>query len=128
MQNTIRRNALVLLLLVRPSPLAGAVPAIDPTGMYLCSGTMAQKTYSLGLEVRTVGETYELLWNQDGQPTHVGVGVLDRNELAVTFVTKQESAGTALYHVSTNQLDGVWSFVRDPQLETETCLKHGKDA
>lgn len=131
MGNLTRTSLLLLLLAVLTSAgiIAAVAPGeIDPSGSYLCLGTMDGKPYAISLFVEKAGETYEATWSQAGQPTHLGVGVADRNELAFTFVSIQESAGTALCHISATALHCVWAFVREPKVETEDCTRHGKDA
>lgn len=123
-----RTRVLVICALFSPAIWLrlSAAESFDAAGIYRCTGTMDGKTYSIALEVEQKDDTYELLWSTNGQPTHVGVAVMDRNEMAVTFVTVQQSAGTALYHVTATALTGVWAFVREPRQEPETCTRIGK--
>jgi hypothetical protein len=92
---------------------AAAEPvAADPAalpGLYDCRGTGADgKPYRGAVIIDSDGDRFVLRWIISEQLTAIGVGVRDRDMLAVSFFGA-EPGGVVLYRIEGERLIGHWS-------------------
>ena len=107
---------LPVVLLVWAGPLVGAAAAApaaaDPPalpGLYDCRGTGADgKPYRGAVIIDSDGDRFVLRWIISEQLTAIGVGVRERDMLAVSFFGAVPG-GVVLYRIEGERLIGHWS-------------------
>jgi hypothetical protein len=99
-----RRIALSVVALM----LSYGVALADPVGIYTLEGTNpgGQGKYTGDVAVVKTGETYKVVWHVGGA-TYVGTGIGDKDFIAVSYKSGDDS-GVALYG---READGSWSGV-----------------
>jgi hypothetical protein len=99
--------------------VAGAALA-DPVGRYEVEGTNpgGDSKYSGDVAVERTGDTYRVVWNVAGQ-RYVGTGIGDKNFIAVSYRSGDQT-GLALYaEESEGTWVGVWAYAGAKQVGTE---------
>lgn len=99
--------------------IAGAALA-DPVGRYAVSGTNpgGDSKYSGDVSVERTGDTYRVVWQVGGQ-RYVGTGIGDKNFLAVSYRSGDQT-GLALYAENDDGTwIGVWTYAGGKQVGTE---------
>lgn len=95
------------------------VVALLLSSNYQCSGEAPRGAYQVPLSIQAKGDNYFLTW---GDGTLVGLGVLQGNQLAVSFVDmKSGGLGVILYEIKGGQLFGRWA-VGDGKFYQESCM------
>jgi hypothetical protein len=88
-------------------PLGSAEPG-DVSGVYRCTGSVGDdKPYSGIVVIEKWGESYHLQWYFPAGLAAVGVGVLNGDALAVSYVAP--AVGVILYRLDGQQLTGRWT-------------------
>ncbi len=112
-----------------PAALAAAlvvsiVPAVaDPVGRYDIEGTNPGSTsrYRGTVSVEKTGATYRVIWDVGGT-RYVGTGIGDRDFLAVSY-RSGDNTGLALYgHDSNGVWQGIWTYSNGREIGTEKWI------
>jgi hypothetical protein len=100
--------------------LVASAALASPVGTYDVSGTNpgGKTTYSGSVSVEKTGATYRVVWVVAGQ-RFVGTGIGDKNFLAVSYRSGDQT-GLALYaEEGEGTWTGVWTYAGGSQIGTE---------
>jgi hypothetical protein len=118
-----------LFLAMWVGPLVGraAAPTVDQTalpGVYECQGTGADgRPYRGAVIIEPDGDRFLVQWYIAAELTAVGLGIRDRDVLAVSFFGA-DSGGVVLYRIDGGRLLGHWSApMSDGQVFEETLTR-----
>jgi hypothetical protein len=105
--------------------LVASAALASPIGHYDVSGTNpgGGSKYSGEVSVEPTGDTYRVVWNVGGQ-RYVGTGIGDKNFIAVSYQSGDQT-GLALYaEEDDGAWVGVWTYAGGKQMGTERWERH----
>lgn len=96
----------------------------DISGIYKCQGVGPDGTYQGIVEISKYGGTYRLHWILDDDED-LGLGILNGDTLAVSFVESRSVRGVMLFRIEmAGRLVGGWTLVgANGQVYSETLIK-----
>lgn len=100
--------------------MTGAALAADPVGTYEIKGTNPGNRggYSGTVTVTKTGETFSVVWVVGGS-RYVGTGIGNKDFLAVSYKSDNNTFGLALYGANDDDWAGVWTYSNARDVGTE---------